>query len=140
MDDPLQGLIRELRSERCPDTVQERAERRIAALTTAGRRRPHLFAWALAGTALVLCVALPTLRNDPPAGASLPIAGTPPKPDRDHDRDRALALAQTQGALLAIGRILIDTGAHTEKALLETAAPPILEGFHSLKTKLTHPL
>ena len=54
--------------------------------------------------------------------------------------DHARVLAQAQGALVVIGRILIETGSHAENALLHEAGPPLLKSFHTAKTKLTESL
>lgn len=138
MHDPLQDLARELKAERCPDAVSERVAGRIAGARASRHPSrwpfPSRLHWALAGAGLVVVLGFGTMWHRPSPGLATP------SPAHLTASRQALVREQTQGALLAIGRILIDAGAHTGSTLRDEALPPLIDSFHSAKTKLTDTL
>jgi hypothetical protein len=131
MDDHLQGLVRELRNERCPRAVLDRVAERIGHRTKLTRRWPRLLPWAIASALVMVAVSAwywPSRRDlQPTAAAEVQV-------------DRALVIQQTQGALVYIGHALIEAAAHTESTILNQTVPPLQNAFRTLKTKVTNPL
>ena len=138
MPDPLKNLIRELQSERCPRSVAERVANRVAARRGAARPagRPLLgrLSWTFAGIAVAGTLGLASLRH--PTPPIEPHAA----PTADLASDRARVRQQAQGALLAIGRVLIQAGAHAGSTLRDEAVPPLIDSFHSTRNKLIQTL
>ena len=54
--------------------------------------------------------------------------------------DRVLVVQQTHEALVYIGHALLEAAAHTENAILKEAAPPLRNGFETVKNKVSHPI
>lgn len=130
MDDPLERLIRDLRSEKCPLPVIDRVAHRIARDRAASRSRRFSFLPKFVGalSAVVLAVTIVRMnlpRRDPPAPAS-------ESPMTDH----AKVIAEAHEALAVIGHILIATGTQAESSLLDEAVPPLLRSLHTVKAKV----
>ena len=136
MDDRLQKLIAELRRESCPPSLMDRVARRLDRDRASSRPRQFSFLPRFAGAVLLTVVVTAatwywTPRPSPPAPVVTIAQST---------SDRALVLEQTQGAIVAIGRILIDAGNHAEDAVLSDALPHLIQTFRSAQTKLIGPL
>lgn len=155
MDDRLREMIRALRAERCPDTVRDRVDRRLSERAGAGRWWGPRLAWVLAGVAVAIglgvvggrgwrsgpdeAVSAPgSVARVPLPSASTTTTATATAMAGRADVDHQVVLEQAQVALLAIGRMLIDVGGHAEEVLVTDAAPPLIHGFLSAKTKLTN--
>lgn len=145
MPDPLENLIRELRSERCPPAVKVTLARRLGGSSgVPGRQAMALwprFAAGLAVASVAGVLAWNSFRPDTARPATVPepaVATTaliaPESPDPKQ------VIAQAHGAFVVIGRILIEARAHAEQVVLQDALPPLADGFRIATTKLTHPL
>lgn len=136
MDDPLSRLIRDLRTERCPDSVLERVARRVGRdpVPAAGSSRVRPLALAFGGVALGVVLLVGWLwRSSEPAGHPVHLA-------QSSVSERARVLEQTHGALVAIGQVLIDAGTRAEKTLLEETVPPLVDSFRTAQDKLNQAL
>ena len=134
MDDPLEKLIRELRSEDCPRSVLDRVNRRIA--RDAGRSRSLRLAIATRVVGAVVAVVLGAWL----IGQGIPRPRPIPSLASPETTDRTRVLEQTQGAIVMIGEVLLRAGAQVESSLLDEAVPPILKSFHTAKDRLKHSL
>lgn len=133
MDDRLENLIRELRSESCPASVLDQVSRRIAQETARKTARPSLLASCFLGALAVVLIGIGLLWRGSDRADGL-LREAPPR------TDSAKVLEQTHGALAAVGHILIRAGGHAEAALREQALPPLLKSFHTANEKITRPL
>lgn len=145
MPDPLENLIRELRSERCSPSVQDAVARRLGGASGApGRCALALWPRFAAGLAVAAVAGVlvgilfrpnivqPNTVLEPTVATTAAI--TP------ESRDPKQVIAQAHAAFVVIGRILIDARAHAEQVVLQDALPPLADGFRIATTKLTHPL
>lgn len=136
MHDPLKELVRELRSEKCPDSVLESVARRISRDSTHGTR-PHsrLLRHSLAWVAVTLVI--------------LAVLGAWQWPSRQEESmgpeamtqaERELVIEHAQDALAYIGQTLIQAGAHTESTIADAVIPRLRNSFHTVKAKVTNPI
>jgi uncharacterized membrane protein len=133
MDEDLQRLARELRSETCPRAVLDRVAQRIAR-DTPPRQLAHPFAWAIASLCVLGAITIWQWQARREAQTStMELAAKT-------QTDRALVVQQTQGALVYIGYALLEAAAHTENALSKEAVPPLRNGFQTVKDKITNPI
>ena len=134
MDDPLERLIRTLRDDTCPPAVLERVSRRIARDGRHDRRWRMFWAPGLAGALALVVLAVAVLRRDAPPrdGAGSALA--------QERLDHARILEQTQGALVLIGRILVEAGTQAGNTVRDEAGPPLLESFHTARKQILHSL
>lgn len=143
MDDRLEKLIRELRDEKCPRSVTEQVARRTGQGAVADRWWRVTPGWSLVGAAgLTALVVAAMLFGPGRVGPDSRQAGDAGRRTGFHPAamDRAMVIEQAQGALVFIGRVLIEAGARTESALTTEAVPPLVEGFRTATTKLTKSL
>lgn len=134
MDDPLERLIRTLRDETCPPAVLERASRRIARDRRKDRRWRLSWVPGLAVALAVVVLAAALLRSGAPRRDTAASASAQERPDH------ALVLEQTQGALVLIGRILVEAGTQAGNTVRDEAGPPLLESFHTTRNRILHSL
>jgi anti-sigma-K factor RskA len=135
MDEELQKLIDQLRNKKCPPEVLERVAQRISRERTPGRSWGSSLGWAIAITCLIAAAALwpgRARRHERPLAAELAEAQA--------RANRALVVQQTQEAFGVIGEALIRAAAHTENTLLKEAAPPLRNGFETVKNKISNPI
>lgn len=133
MDDHLENLIRDLRSESCPASVTDHVSRRIARDTARRTSRKSLLASCFLGALTVVLVGIGLLWRGTDRADDL-LREAPPR------TDSAEVLEQTHVALAAVGHILIRAGVHAEGTLREQALPPLLKSFHTVTDKITRPL
>jgi hypothetical protein len=133
MDENLQRLARELRTERCPARVLDQVQQQIA------RRGPPIHRFRLAAAGVAVCVAavalVVTLRFWP-GGRTAGRVEAPPSARAEHvrvAREASLALAY-------IGGVLLEAKEHNETKLLNEAVPRLRSGFEAaskiIQTKL----
>jgi len=133
MDENLQRLANELRTELCPARVLDKVREQIGQ-----RRQPvHPFRLGAVGVALCLAavatvVAIRSWFNERPAG----LLETPSSARAEQvrvAREASLALAY-------IGGVLLEAKEHNEKVLLNEAVPRLRSGFEAaskiIQTKL----
>ncbi len=128
MDDQLQRLVRELRSESCPPQVMDRVAQRIA--REKGLRLRHAWRWAVA--LMILLVALGAWQKQAGRNAQRKAAVLEVKARAD----RARVAEQTAGALGYIGQALLEVAAQSQDSILKEAVPPLREGLETTKNKM----
>lgn len=145
MPEPLENLIRELRSERCSPAVQDAVARRLGGTSSANGRRA-LVPWPrlVAGLAVAVVAGVLAWKGFQPnsvrrdgVAESVSVAELS---TQSVTEDPQRVIAQAHGAFVLIGRVLIDARAHAEQVVLQDALPPLAESFRIATTKLTHPL
>lgn len=135
MDDRLQRLTRELRSEKCPPHVLAKVQERIACEQKspfAGFGFP-----ALAGLAVVLMLAV--IVGVFQLTRELKPVPTPVQQARVSTSDPARVAAEAKLSLACIGHILLEAAHHSESVVLEKAIPPLTSGFKTVQTTLKTP-
>ena len=152
MDQALQKLIRQLRSEKCPPTVLDQVARRIAPEKTPARSgswRPSL-AWAVSFACIACLLGAAALglwqthREAQRIAAEL--AATQVQSEAtaaaqaQTQAQRALVRQQTQVAFGYIGQALLRAAAHTENALSKEAVPSLRNSFDTVINKVTDPI
>ncbi len=130
MDENLQRLVRALREEKCPRRVHDAVAQEIAAQSpTVGRFRPAL---ALAAVMVIVLGCLAIWR--------WPVADAPqrqPELAVQAPPDTTQVVAQAEGALGFIGHILIEAGAHSERAISQETVSPLRNSLENTKQKIS---
>ena len=129
MQENLNQLARELRKETCPHRVIDEVARRIAAeAPPPGRLR---YALPVAMAALLALGGLIVHRRW--AGGN---AGQTSQLVEQRAAGRAQTLRQAGGALVLIGTVLRDAGAHSETVISDRALPPLRKGLETSWNKI----
>lgn len=129
MDQDLQRLIQELRNEKCPGRVTKKLADRIGSQNRSVGLGTFKIAFVTA--VLVVLCGLAVWRQTPTGEAARPAQPAPAA-----TLARAQVARQAEEALGYIGGILLKTGAHTEKIVLNQAVPPLRNSFTTAKEKL----
>ena len=128
MDENLPRLIRELRSETCPEDVFVEAARRISAQAPSTKRFGYGISLGFATLGLLCCLILwrwPAAPNSQhQSRLSAPAVA-----------NRAQVARQTEAALEFIGGILVDAGDRSQRAILNQAVPPLRSSIDTARDK-----
>jgi len=133
MDDHLQKLTRELRSEKCPPTVLARVRDQIA--REPRPRNPRVAFAALVGAAVVLLVVFSVV---PPRREHPPLA-LPASPEEIAAANTVRVAEETAMSLACIGQVMLAAGVHGEDVLRKAALPPLRSSWNTLQTTFKIP-
>lgn len=125
MDDHLQRLKRELRSEKCPPHVLGRVREQIAlerSSRTTGFRLP-VFA-SVAVILILVVLAIFQLSKSPHLSSQEAHVAT---------IDAAQVAEETRLSLACIGHVLLEASRYSEAVILKEALPPLRSGFWTLQ-------
>jgi hypothetical protein len=131
MDEDLQRLVRQLREDVCPQRVRDEVARRISRQPSPPSRFRFATTIAIAALVLLGCLVLWQRTADNPIKRQPQLA-------QQSSLDRAQVVAQAEGALGIIGDVLLDAGAHSEKAIIKGTLPPLRNSFETTKDKINH--
>lgn len=132
MDRRLRKLIRDRQRERCPQTVIDRVERRIA-LTNRTFNGPAILSWLAATSCLVGLLYVQR-------AAWLPSQEQPseaPQPIVTNDRQ---VREVTYASLAYIGKTLIKAGRKSGQIIVQETLPPLQSGFENTKKAISKDL
>jgi hypothetical protein len=130
MDDKLQELARELRSESCPPEVMDRVTKRIAREKAPPRPPRQAWAWGVALLALLLALGAWQKQADRHAQKRVAQLEAKGRAARGHVAE------QTAGALGYIGQVLLQVAAQSQDSILKEAIPPLRDGLETTKNKI----
>jgi anti-sigma factor RsiW len=125
MDENLQRLIQELRTEKCPPRVFESVAKRRARRPAPLRRLRTANAVAVVCIAALLAAILVERRPNRNAVS-------PTQAFASHRAQQVRVAGEAVAALDYIGNVLLEAGKHTQNILLNETVPPLRSGLEAV--------